>query len=459
MSDDRQPRGITAITVSGFKSLRNETTVQIRPLTLLAGANSSGKSSIMQPLLLMKQTLEAAYDPGVLKLDGPIVRFTEVEQFLHLEHNNLKDLVIQIVVEDTLSLRNIFRFVKDANNREMTLVRMVYSNPDGVQDIFPEMPGEQIQKTIPGPIMESLFEQMEERKEGEEISIIPRVIRNRCFLELEISVEISGLTRGGITGKPGELFGYHISEMIHVPGLRNFPERTYPLTPVVGPRFPGIFSNYFASLIYHWQHTEHNEDKQLTQLAKALTTLGLTSRMSTNRLNDTHIELRVGRTLQSNETDMVSLADMGFGVSQVMPVLVGLLAAQPGQMVYLEQPELHLHPRAQVALASVLADAANRGVRVVAETHSSLLLLGVQTLIAQGILSPDKVMLHWFTRGEDGVTTVDSVDPDENGAYGDWPEDFADVELDSQKRYLDAVAAREMGMVDGEENRVETPGD
>ena len=59
---------ITKITVAGFKSIAEEQSVEIRPLTILAGANSSGKSSIMQPLLLLKQTLEAPYDPGALLL-------------------------------------------------------------------------------------------------------------------------------------------------------------------------------------------------------------------------------------------------------------------------------------------------------------------------------------------------------------------------------------------------------
>ena len=159
------------------------------------------------------------------------------------------------------------------------------------------------------------------------------------------------------------------------------------------------------------------------------------------KIGDVGIELQVGRLLHDRvgETDMVSIADVGFGVSQVLPVLVALIVANPGQLVYLEQPELHLHPRAQVALAQVLADAAKRGVRVVAETHSSLLLLGIQTLIAEGGLSPELVKLHWFTRQEDGVTEVDSVDLDEAGTYGDWPVDFDDVDLGTQSRYLDAV--------------------
>src|SRR6266849_8277043 len=74
--------GITRITVAGFKSISQEKSIEIRPLTILAGANSSGKSSMMQPLLLLKQTLEATYDPGTLLLNGPNVKFTEVDQLL-----------------------------------------------------------------------------------------------------------------------------------------------------------------------------------------------------------------------------------------------------------------------------------------------------------------------------------------------------------------------------------------
>src|SRR5207253_1048201 len=77
--------------------------------------------------------------------------------------------------------------------------------------------------------------------------------------------------------------------------------------------------------------------------------------------------------------------------------------------------------------------------RVVVETHSSMLLLGVETLVAEGKLAPDKVKLHWFRREKDGRTVVQSGELDEAGRSGDWPEDFDDVTLKAQKRYLDAA--------------------
>src|SRR5438067_7451770 len=81
-SSQGRQAGITRITVRGFKSIREERSIEIRPLTILAGANSSGKSSIMQPLLLLKQTLEAPYDAGPLLMNGPNVKFTSAEQLL-----------------------------------------------------------------------------------------------------------------------------------------------------------------------------------------------------------------------------------------------------------------------------------------------------------------------------------------------------------------------------------------
>ena len=80
-------KGITAIKVRGFKSIYDETELENQPLTILAGANSSGKSSMMQPLLLLKQTLEATYDPGPLLLNGPNVKFTGTEHALEMFSN------------------------------------------------------------------------------------------------------------------------------------------------------------------------------------------------------------------------------------------------------------------------------------------------------------------------------------------------------------------------------------
>ena len=90
-----------------------------------------------------------------------------------------------------------------------------------------------------------------------------------------------------------------------------------------------------------------------------------------------------------------------------------------------------------------MAEASQRGVRLVAETHSALLLLHLRTLLAKGEIDPDLVRLHWFSRDpDDGATSIHTADLDENGAFGDWPEDFGDVDLKAEGAYLDAVETR-----------------
>jgi hypothetical protein len=267
-----------------------------------------------------------------------------------------------------------------------------------------------------------------------------KIERERCFLELKNVFDEDGetYTRTGYS----RAYVKDILSFIHVPALRGNPERNYRKA-TVGPRFPGTFEIYAASLISHWQATD---DPRMNHLDNALERLGLTWKVSSKKIDDVSVEVMVGRLphkTQSIPEDLVSIADVGFGISQTLPVIVALLAAEPGQLVYIEQPEIHLHPRAQMAMARILADAANRGVRVVAETHSSLLLLGIQSLVAEGKLSPDKVKLHWFKRRpEDGVTEVSSANLDEAGAFGDWPEDFSSAEMDADTRYIHAAESK-----------------
>ncbi len=362
---------ITRIMVRGYKSLCQEQRIAIRPLTILAGANSSGKSSMMQPVLLLKQTLEATFDPGALLLNGPNVTFTSADQVLSQMGDG--------TVAETFSVG-----IEESTGESITIV---FSRQSGKGFVLTEHAS--IDKVTP-----------------------------------------------------------HIRNLIHLPGLRGNPERSYQRA-ATGPVFPGTFQVYTASIINEWAE---QQDKQLALLNDDLSRLGLTADVAARAINDTQFELLVSRHSRASTTsERVNIADVGLGVSQTLPVLVALHTAKPGQLVYIEQPEMHLHPRAQVAMAHVLAEAARRGVRVVIETHSSLLLLAVQTLVAEGELSPDMVMLHWFALNEERMTEVRSTGLDEAGAFEDttWPEDFGAVEMDAQGRYLDASLSRQQNQSDG----------
>src|SRR5579859_7422794 len=148
MSNGSQPtqqQAITAITVRGFKSLYTESCVEIRPLTILAGANSSGKSSIMQPLLLLKQTLEAPYDPGPLLLDGPNVNFTSAEQlFSTIGGKVATRFSVRMEVNCIESIEA--RFMRDPK-QGMQIDEVAYRGADGRKiTLSPAMSQESIRK-------------------------------------------------------------------------------------------------------------------------------------------------------------------------------------------------------------------------------------------------------------------------------------------------------------------------
>jgi len=429
---------VNGITVQGFKSISKEQRIDICPLTLLAGANSSGKSSFLQPLLLLKQTLESPGDTGALLLDGPIVRFTSADQLLSKGMPDMSgdSFSLRIDCSDGSSLETRFQIRR---GHGLEVVRMIYKTQNQTLDISPGMTHEAIIALLPTAIKKFANNVFPVSKEEPRWSIT----RDRCFLCFELSTPVTRNQRSprawfGKMLSPGVQFVPLIQSLIHLPGLRGNPLRNYPKT-MTGPYFPGTFEQYVASLIYQWQT---NKDQKLFELGHELESLGLTWKVTAKAVADTQVELHVGRLPHSQRGgahDLVSVADVGFGVSQSLPVLVALIAAEPGQLVYLEQPEIHLHPRAQRLLAHSLCRAANRGIVLVVETHSALLLREVQTLVATGQISRNDIRLHWFQRNEQGSTIVNSTALNEEGAYGDWPQDFDLTELEAEQAYLDAV--------------------
>lgn len=435
----KSSEGITRLTVGGFKSINPEQSIEIRPLTILAGANSSGKSSIMQPLLLLKQTLEATYDPGALLLNGPNVRFTSVDQLLSrtLGGKTLERFHVGIEVGDRASVATHF---KKSEKKGFDVEETTYQFDKGQYRLYEGMPRNELLTAFSAVVATGPFE-----NHMSDVTLI----RNRCFLTMSRQTDLTQEDYAIFTltvPMPSErIVGYYIRQMIHLPGLRGNPERTYPIT-AINPEFPGTFENYVASVIGQWQ-VEGTQDK-LEKTNHDLARLGLAGKVAAKAIDDTQVELQVNRLPGNSKDgieDMVSIADVGLGISQTLPVIVALHAADDGQLIYLEQPEIHLHPRAQAAMAEVLADAASQGKRLVVETHSSLLLRGVQTLVAEGKLAPELVKLHWFTLREDGSTEITSADLDETGAFGEWPEDFDTITLDTESRYLDAAEARLRG--------------
>lgn len=487
--------GINRISVTGFKSLVAKTDLEIRPLTVLAGANSSGKSSFMQPLLLMKQTLESEVNPaGPFLLSGPYTRYTQANQFLSRRFGST----------GKRSLRFDFGFDQGMN------AGMLYSERTETGLRIEESWGSKstkesgwriTTKSTPNELRAMLLKFSSIPQLMDQIGLKVLSAPNYQFYQCVLYSEKAGKGPRGLAMERRELYfmpenlalNSHVRRMIYVPGLRGDQNRKWLFTEISEfGSFEGPFESYVPSLIYSWKHA--NDTKREDELEAGLELLGLATGIASIKVSESEVEVlipilpdsghpRVTGPKRREPAELsveltkaqaermesaiklaikqgakdrkeafdniltkylyVNVADVGLAVSTVLPVLVAIIQADPGQLVYVEQPELHLHPRAQWKLAQLLAQAANRGVRLVIETHSSLLLRGILTQIAESKIANDKVILHWFERDKKwGRSSVHSKEPDPAGRVGSWPEDFGDVELESNNAYLDAAASK-----------------
>ena len=145
----------------------------------------------------------------------------------------------------------------------------------------------------------------------------------------------------------------------------------------------------------------------------------------------------------------VGLPDVGFGVSQVLPVIVQLFYAPDNSVIFIEQPEIHLHPNAQALLADVIIDAINmrenqkkRRVQVIIETHSEHLLRRLQRRISEEEIKTSDVKAY-FAKNNQKSSQLEELNVDEYGNILNWPDGFfGDMEKDMYEQAMRAMDRR-----------------
>ena len=141
----------------------------------------------------------------------------------------------------------------------------------------------------------------------------------------------------------------------------------------------------------------------------------------------------------SPDTDFLRPVHTGFGLTQALPIVVAALSADRGDLLLIENPEVHLHPAGQAQMGQFLAAAAAAGVQVLVETHSDHLLNGVRRSVKDGTLASEAAALHFFrprqTEGAAGEPQVLSPTIDPEGNIDTWPDGFFD-QFDKDMNYF-----------------------
>ena len=126
-------------------------------------------------------------------------------------------------------------------------------------------------------------------------------------------------------------------------------------------------------------------------------------------------------------TEEVSAVNTGFGISYLLPILVGILSAKPGALILIENPEAHVHPKGQSVLMELVARAVKAGIQIVIETHSDHIINGALVNVKRGILSYDSIKVYFFNRDEERhVAQTHNLQITTSGQIKPPPKDFFD---------------------------------
>lgn len=118
--------------------------------------------------------------------------------------------------------------------------------------------------------------------------------------------------------------------------------------------------------------------------------------------------------------------NVGFGIPYVLPLVVALLTAEKTGLLLIENPESHLHPRGQAKMADLIARVARRGTQVICESHSDHIINGIRIAVKKGKLSFQDISVIYFDKDEDQMTRTVEVAVDQNGNLSDYPDGLLD---------------------------------
>ena len=223
---------------------------------------------------------------------------------------------------------------------------------------------------------------------------------------------------------------------------RTGPRSTYPVSEydIEDLESLGINGEYTAHFLFAksskplsieaLKHENARSEELLAQIDAWMSEISPGIRITPNVIRDIdRASLHFQFETSTGYTEKFRPENVGFGLTYVLPVVTAILASQKGDLVIVENPEAHLHPAGQTAIAKLIALAAENGVQVIAETHSDHFLNGLRVAVSQGAIQPENTSLFYFAKNPAlGDYAVDVANPfiDKNGRLDEWPPGFFD---------------------------------
>lgn len=416
---------LTHLKLENFKIWRTTGPVRLAPLTLLLGTNSSGKSSLIQSLLLIRQTVKGD-DTG---LD------------LNLGNPDADDTVTMGQFGDLLCRHGVATESTPANQVGIEFRWAAHGTPAEDSALFSARYGA-------GPSGSAELRYLRLGKDGEGFTALrrkPGIYRlllanrklpvrqstdyrpERSFAFSAATLNKLGPLADGIRPVGPALLD-ELSRIIYLGPVRQLARRDY----VWSGRMPAhigddggravdvLIASGVAQQAGRGADLSGDAGRIFRETERWLSELDVAEGLQVRALGrSARYELLV-----RHRGAVVNLKDVGVGVSQVIPVVVAALFAKPGHIVIVEEPESHLHPLAQAKLAELLASvSAARGVQFIIETHSEHLFRRMQTLMARKQVHPSQAGMYFVER-EGQAAKLRELKLDDLGRVANWPDKF-----------------------------------
>lgn len=439
-----------SVTVKNFRCFREEQTTRLAPLTLLVGENSTGKTSF---LALLRALCDVAFRQRVPDFRQPPYDLGSFEDIVHSrgtgdekaadsfeagfqywrlvgegEDEDLKRVSFQTTFRERQGVP--YPVVRTIADKE-TWVTTFAPDEDRVSVKFGTQEGEWERTWGPGGPEFPLI-----RRDDALVELIDLIVFSMMPTDEGRSTQSTSISGRDfqtffalVTGD--DTFSYPYAGA----PVRSYPRRTYdPIRPTPDPEgeyIPTYLANMSRRNPAEWKSLKSNLEKFGRQS-------GLFDEIEVKSFGDSvgfPFQLHIGKRGKQSMAGTRNLIDVGYGVSQTLPLITELFSPEPASMFLLQQPEVHLHPSAQAALGTLFCEIANPQRQLVVETHSDYIIDRVLMDIRdkKTSLGPDDVSILYFEPNDLDVT-IHSLRVDDKAKIIDPPGSYRQFFLDELRR-------------------------
>lgn len=436
---------LTGLRLKNFRSISESGEVRLANLTFLLGPNSSGKTSLIHALRVARQTVDSRDQQVSLVLQGSYVDLGTYSDLAYQHDTNLP-LNIEFSWQQS---PHLFRFGANRIAKEFDLSHLMISTEFQYNrktwETYPVL------QRITNANGDFVAEKVRRNKLYSRFSL---QINDQEPLAFTMptggkfySLDLTAARLSDIRRHPSsELalwlfysfafeFEQQMEKMFFLGPVRGETNRTYS-GGVESPQDVGLRGETTAGALWWASRRAETRRNVLNNVNNWLRKLGVARGVSVRRIQATDFRLNVTDVETGIESN---ITDVGFGISQVLPVIVLPCMLDSDPTIIIEQPEIHLHPAAQLELGDFFVEMAQGGKQFIIETHSEHIVRRVQTLVATGKITSKEIAIYYIEEGKKG-THIRELPITDEGVLENLPQGF--FEHSTREVFRRAMGAR-----------------